>query len=727
MSPTRKPGLIPAKRTGPQPVPMSVTVHGEPGGPMGVREYGPFVMAPYAKPAPARRAAPTFADYFGLIYRRRFTILALALVCTAGSYLVTKRIAPMYEAELTIGIDREPPPRIIGPDWIPGAPTDLDQFIATQIHLIQSDPVLRPVAAKFGLTEQPKAGKAGGPVSLRTLKVSRPASTYLIQVSYRDHDAERAAAIANAVGTSYIEQLDTTRLNSWRGISSFTRQRLEELKGNMERSAGAVLAMERSLGMVDPEDKNNVVTSKLQQLNMDMARAEADRASKEAAYQTVRSGSEEALPASPQAEALRRILERRNEGLQKFSDLKAVYGDGHPEYRRSAAQLKELEEQVTAARREVGQRVEAEYREAKQRESNMRKEFDQAKAESDRVMAGTVTYQLLKHKADADRTFYDEFVRKLGEAEINAGVQKSGVRIAEMARPPEAPVSPNVKVAVGGALVGSLLLGCGFVVLVEGMKPKLRRLDEVRSAAGNEILGALPGVSAWRSAALEQVVDTGQRRLLSNDRPTAVSMQAARFEEAVRMLRASAIARADEREVRTLMVASPRGGEGRSTVAAHLAVACAGLGLKTLLIDTDLRKPSLHRLFPLGQGAPAPAGLAEVLRGEARWQDVVIRHVSKPMLHLIPAGRLDLNGSELLHRGLRELLDDVERYCDLVILDSPPFLESAQAVEVARCVHSVLLVTRSGQSDVAGLESTVEYLNRLRVDVLGVAVNDLAG
>lgn len=701
--------------------PLALSPSGPPANPGGARMSGPFVLAPFrGQPAPATAPAPSFADYFSLIYRRRLSILAFVLFCVLAAYFLSRSLTPTYEAVLTIDVDRQPTQRLMGPDWNPGSPNDVDQFIATQVRLIQSDPVLRPVVRQFGLLgpEYVSRRAEAAPIELRDLKVSRPASTYLIQIAFRDHDPERAAQVANAVANSYVNTLDRTRANSWRNVSSFTSQRLAELKANMEQSGVALQTLERELGMVDPDDKSNIVALRLQQINLDYARAGADRATREAAYEAVRSGNADSLSASPQGEPLRKLMERHNEALQKFSEIKAVYGDGYPEYRRASAQLSEIDAELDAARRSVVQRVQAEWKEAQLREGKLGVEFANAKAESDKLMNGGLPYRMLKQKADADRALYDEFVRKLGEAEINVGVQKSGVRVAEMARAPLLPVSPNVPVNCAAAGIASLLFACIGVVFGDAARSRLRKVEEVKALSAAEVLGTLPMVRAWRKAPLASVVFS-QRRL-SSGRSSQDGLQAAFYEEAIRMFRGSLLTEADARGVRTLLIASPRGREGRSTTAAHLAMACADLGLKTVLVDGDLRKPALGALFP---GESHQRGLGEVLRGEARWQDVAVRHISKPLLHLIPAGRTASNVSELMSTVLPGILEEAARQCDLVILDSPPLLEHAQAVEMARAVDAVLLVVRANESDPASVQAALEYLRRLRSDVLGIVVN----
>jgi capsular exopolysaccharide synthesis family protein len=693
------------------------------------RTYGPFVIAPLRQGfTPGPRPAPSLGDYLMLIYRHRLPILAFVAVCVLGAYFYARSLPRIYEASLIMDAEHQNQSMSVGVDPNANTPFDADQFIGTQIHMLQSDPVLRPVALKYRLLDEENQLKGmspaeiarakAAPIELSRLRVARQPNTYLIQVAYRSSKPELAADVVNAIAASYADHLEQTKLNGWKNLGAYTTQRLAELKGNMESSAAELQTLERSLGMVDPEDKSNIVASRLQQLNQEYARALTDRANKEAAYEAIRSGHPDAAQASPQAETLKALIDRRNLALQRFSDIKAIYGDGHPEYQRAQAQLKEIEEELANSRGTVVRRVEAEAQEARLKEANLRKEYDRAKASADRLANGSLPYRMLKQKADSSRALYDEFVRKLGEAEINTGVRKTGARLSEPARVPLSPVSPNVPLTCLIALVASSLLAVVAVVAVDAASNRLRGVPDVRAAAGHDVIGTLPPVKHWRGRKELPSVSGTDRLLPSNERD---SLEASLYLEAVRMLRSSLMAQADRKGVQTILVTSPRSQEGRSTVASQLGAACSDLGLKTILIDGDLRRPSLQSLSlerrPL-------MGLSHVLKGEVRWQAAVTKLTGKPLLHVIPAGEPLPNGADLLSTGLPRLLEETGRQCDLVILDSAPLLESAQAIEMARAADAVLLVVRANRSDPASLRAAIAHLDRVEANVLGVVLND---
>ncbi len=207
---------------------------------------------------------------------------------------------------------------------------DADQFLATQIKLVESDSVLRPVDARFDLrlhehqaaTYQSGRGQEA-PVTLKRLKVIRPPNTYLIQIGYRSEDPQLAADAANAIAQSYLEHTYNIRIRSSASLSTFMERQLEELKAKMERSGQALAEFERDLNLINPdvinpEEKTNILASRLLQLNTDYTNAQGERLKKEAAYDSVRGGSLDAALAAPQGEPLRKLAEHVERSSRTF-------------------------------------------------------------------------------------------------------------------------------------------------------------------------------------------------------------------------------------------------------------------------------------------------------------------------------------------------------------------------------------------------------------------------
>ncbi len=216
------------------------------------------------------------SQYLWILKRYRFRIAGFVAASVAATWIISARLTPIFESIATVDIDRQTPPGVVGDEAARTALNDADQFLATQIKLVESDSVLRPVNDRFHLrrAEHQSAAYGAGrgleaPVTLKRLTVTRPPNTYLLQISYRSEDPQLAADAANAIAQSYLEHSYEIRLRSSASVSAFMERQLEELKAKMERSSQALAKFERDLSVINPEEKTNILATRLLQLNSD--------------------------------------------------------------------------------------------------------------------------------------------------------------------------------------------------------------------------------------------------------------------------------------------------------------------------------------------------------------------------------------------------------------------------------------------------------------------------
>lgn len=463
---------------------------------------------PPAEPE-AGEGAPPFAHHLWVLRRHRWKILAFITACELATLIVSSRVTPIYESTAVIDIDRQAPVGVVGEDATRSSGNDSDQLLATQIRLIQADAVLRPVAQKYRLLEReqqfrdlPQLSTAqveGAPILLRRLKVTRPPNTYLLLISYRSPDAHLAADVANAIANSYLQHAYNLRVRSSTNLASYMEKELEELKAKMEASTERLFQFERELNVINPEEKTNILSARLLQLNTEYTNAQADRVSKEAAFNSVRGGSFAAAQVSKQGDALKKLLERQNEMQEKFAEVQGHYGTNHPEYKKAAAQVAEIARQIEAARANIAQRVESEFEESASRERMLARTVAETKAQFDQLNARSFEYQALKREAEGDRKVYDELVRKIKEAGINASFQDSSIRIADAARPGMKPVFPRLGLNLLVALLLSTVIGAGAAIVSDSLDKTVRDPDLVPRLLNTEVIGSLPMVKNWRT------------------------------------------------------------------------------------------------------------------------------------------------------------------------------------------------------------------------------------
>ncbi len=696
----------------------------------------------YYLPAPGPSNEPEYGEqtvplshYLWILKRHLWTILTFVAVCVIATFVVSSRLVPIYESTAVVDVDRQAPSAIVGQDSnrTPGA-NDSDQFLATQVKLIQSDAVLRPVAQKYDLLkrerrsddESPEAARRAfnAPVLLKRLKVARPPNTYLLLISYRSPDPQLAADVANGIAQSYLGHSYTIRIRSSASLATFMEQQLDELKAKMESSGSALARFERELNVINPEEKTNILSARLLQLNTEYTNGQSERVRKEAAWNSMKSGSLEAAQVSGQGEALIQLTQKLNDARQRMAELKITFGPNHPELRKAASQLNEIQQQFEAARGNIAGRIETDYRQSLNREQMLKRAVAETKSEFDKINSRSFEYQQLKREAEADKKLYEELVRKIKEAGINAGFQNNNIRIADLARPASKAVFPNLTLNLVLALLFSSMLAIGGAVLVDAIDTTVRDPEQTSRMLGTDVIGSLPAVKNIRTLNVLPVADSPDNSLVKANggpkhHPGYRTMSS--YEEAIRTLRNTILLGDFDARLRSILMTSAGPSEGKSTTAVHLAIAHAEQGKKTLLVDADLRRPSVHRKLRLTM----EWGLSNVLMGEMPWRNAVIPTEQSPNLHVILSGPPSHRAADLIGPLLGDMLDEFGKEYDLIIIDAPPLLGFAEPLQMATIADGVLIVSRAGETKRKAVSSLLSALHRLRANVIGVVLNQV--
>jgi polysaccharide biosynthesis transport protein len=678
----------------------------------------------------ARETTIPLTHYVWVLRRHKWKILGFVLACCIATLLVSKRLTPIYAATATVDVDRQMPTALLGQDSGRVSVNDADEYLATQINLIKADSVVRPVVQKLRLRdvdgkdlidvpgEVHSAAVEDAPVHLKRLEVIRPPNTYLLQITYESANPRLAAEVANAVANSYLQHSFEIRFKSSESVSKFMTAELEELKAKMERSSDALAKFQRDLSVVNPEEKTSILSARLQQLNTEYTNAQADRVRKEAGFNAMQSGQMEAALISSQGQSLKKLTDAYDEAQSRLADVKLHYGANHPEFKKAQGQVAELERQLQAAKASITEQVAIEYRTAAQREFMLKQELGRTKAESDALNAKSYGYEELKREAEADNKLYNELIRKIKEASINANFQTSNVRIADYARPPLRPVFPRTRLNVLIAFFFSTILAIGAAVMSDVLDNTLKDPEQIARTLHTQVIGTLPAMKSWR-ARLNPINKSDKAELVPlgelGDR------YASGYDEAVRTLRNSILLTDFDRRLRSVLLTSASPSEGKSTVAAHLAVAHAEQKHRTLLIDGDLRRPSLHKFFEI----PVNAGLSSVVLSNANWREVVIPIESVAGLDILPAGAPSRRAADMVGNRLPQIIEEAGLEYDLIVLDAPPLLGFPEPLQMAVNVDGVIVVSVAGQTSRKAVASVLSTLRRLRANVVGLVLNEV--
>ena len=668
--------------------------------------------------------------FYAEIVRRHWEMIVVLSVALTALVALGCALAPAINmGSALIAVDRQAVPETVGSDHL--MTTGDDQFMATQLSLLQADNILRPVAERYNLLErehqllhywfwrysrEKEAAIRNAPIVLKHLKVERNPNTYLLTITYRDTNPQVAANVANAIADSYLREIFETRTKEAGRLTSSMERQLIDLKQKMESTHNALMVYQRDLGTADPEQKTSVLVAKLQALNTENSVAQADRITKEAVYREAKDGSLPEVEVSAQSSDLSKDVEKLQIAKANLALVAATYGDQHTEYRKAAAEVEEASAALDESRRNVATRIGVDYRQTLVRERMLSAAVAETKQQVDDLTSKSFDYLQLKHEADAAERVYEDLFAKIKQSGINSELQNNIIRLADSARPAAKPVFPNWPLIVACCMAFFSLACAAYFVSAELTDVTAKEIEPIEEALGISVVCALPQVMDMH---LRLAIDSEGVRFAGN---RWRSIQGGFFDEGVRHLRGYLMLSTQAHVPKSVLVTSACPGEGKSTLALSLAMANAEQGKRTLLIDGDLRQPAIERMVRLDPDT----GLASVLAQTIPWRKATRAVSARPNLFVLGSGLPLPAALALIGPQMRGILAQTTKEFDLVVLDSPPLLGCAETLELAAATDVTVLAVRSGHTPMKAVGAAVETLRRVNVPIAGIVLNESA-
>ena len=689
---------------------------------------------------------PHLLDYLMILQKHQWLILFFLLTVVTIVTIASFRMQPIYEATARVEIDREhtnilPFQGLDSYDMY----MDLENYIETQAKILQSETLALQTIKSVGLagaaelSGQPgksdRAATAPGSVAdrerpaalgvfLGSLGVRRVPNSRLLDVKFESTDPRLAARVVNSHLENFIEQNFRSRYEATTQASNWLAGQLNELKIKVEKAEDARITYERQNQIWTIDEKQNITTQKLADLNKELTGAQADRMHKEAIYQLAQSGSVDASPAVLDSEVVRDVLKRQAELSAQYADALNQYGPNYPKVLRLQAQMKEIDQLVAREKTNIVNRIEAEYRAARQRELLLSQALDRQKSEVNAMAERLVQYNILKREAEANKQLYEGLLQKLKEAGISAGLRSSNIRVVDPAMIPSGPSRPQKTRNIILAFLVGLVGGVGLALLREYLDNTVKTPDDVESLAHLPSLAVVPAFATRNGRGripklLKRSTGDGAEtrvELVSHTLPQS------QISEAFRALRTSLLLSQAEYPPQVILVTSALPREGKTTAAVNLAVTLAQLGDRTLLIDADLRKPGIGRALSLADGKYA--GLSSYLAGVSSLDLVTVPHPVITNLAAITTGPIPPNPADLLSsRRLADALAALRRDYKFIVIDSPPIMAATDAVILSVLADGVLLVVRSGDTPKHAFTRSRDLLVGVNCRLLGVVLN----
>jgi succinoglycan biosynthesis transport protein ExoP len=701
------------------------------------------IPAPSVLPWDQVPREPHLLDYLIILRKHQWLIITFLLTVVTVVTIASFKMKPVYEAAARVEVDKESQNMVPFPDSNSyGEYEDSENYIETQTKILQSETLALMTIKSMDLARYPEFGgnSAAGVVHegaiprrpailgafLGRLGVKRVPNSRLIQVQFEAEDPQLAAAVVNAHLQNFVEQNFRSKFDATTQATTWLSSELEELRIKVEKSEDARIAYERENQIWQIDEKQDITTQKLADLSKAVTDAQTDVAQKEALYRMALSGNVDALPAARNNEVISALVKRKSDLDESYAEALDQYGPNFPKVLRIAAQQKEVDDNLASARKTMVESVGVEFDTAKTHVELLQEALDKQKAEANDLAEKLVQYHILQHDAESNKQLYDGLLQKLKEAGITTGLRSTNIRVVDPALAPASPSRPqkarNIFLAVLVGLVG----GIGLALFREYLDNTVKSPDDIEALTGLPSLAvvpSLPGLPSTqgrlsrlaREAAPQSA--TGPRvELLSYIQPKS------QISEAFRALRTSLLLSQADHPPQVILVTSALPREGKTTAAVNLAVTLAQLGDRTLLMDSDLRKPGIRRALNLTGGKEV--GLSSYLAGVSTLDEVLMPHPTINNLVALTTGPVPPSPADLLssHR-MREAITDLRHRFKFVVIDSPPVMAATDAVILSALTDGVLLVVRSGETPKEAFTRTRDLLAAVKCRLLGVVLN----
>jgi polysaccharide biosynthesis transport protein len=694
---------------------------------------------------------PDLRDYLRVILERRWVVLSSILIVFSTIAVGTLKQKPLYEATVLIEISPEQPNVLNFKDVLQIGTTDVDSYRETQYEVLRSRTLAERVVdglqlyrypefyrdrMLFGLMEKdpaqiPSTLDAGPPDPasgaytnsvkhfLASMDVSPVRRSNLVRVSFFSPDRQRAARVANQLASDYIDQNLKVKWDEAVKASEWLSGQLVGLKAKLEKSEDALQAYAQRNSILFVEEKKNLANARLEQLQLEYTKAQAERFQKEALHNLVQAGKVQDLPGFLSNRLIQDLAVRLVELERDYSQLTATV---KPDFPRAVALKKQIDTLQTSLDRQkkaLSQNIVEEYQSAASNEKYLAGALERQKKEVNNIAEKSIQYNILKREVDTNKQLYEGLLQRLKEAQVSAGLKASNIRIVDAAEVPEHPVKPRVVLNLLLGLILGAGLGVGLALFQDYLDNTLKTPDEVESLLRMPSLGVLPSFSLNGAGREENRLVSVTSVPSSRGVPSIQKDPAA--VEAFRSLRTSILLSANPLP-RVILITSALPTEGKTTCTVNLGATLASLGNKVLVVDCDMRRPSCHR----STGVENRPGIVSCLTGQAELAGAILPVPAVPNLSVIPCGPVPPNPAEILSsRFTAEILQELCQEFEFVLLDSPPLLSVSDGRILATVSDGVVLVVRAYSTPYEAVRRARGLLYGAGARILGVALNDV--
>jgi len=695
-------------------------------------------------------------DYVDIILRRKWILVLTILFCVITITISTFLQKPLYKATATIEISPISPKLTSFQKETEGEYNiwNTEELYETHYKLLKSKSFAQHVVDKMGLLpdsiedenteeaksfysflkgsvleiigkdklvekndntfdpyEESKKRKSRETKSLKSfiggLSITPDKKSRLTYLNYISDDPSYSSKAVNTIADEYIRWTVKRKHGATKIAREFLEVQLDESKANLENSEEELAKFAKSVNVVSLDKDLNLIYKQLAELNESYAEAETEMLAKKAIYNEIEKGNYDFLPEVVKDESMQELLVLSTELNSEYLKKSTTYGPNYPEMKQLKAQLQAVNSAIEKKKGDIAESLKKEYRASVNKEAMLKKRAVEQNQRAAVLNEQSIQYKILEREVNTNKSIYDQLLQRLKETEITSAINTTNINVVDYASIPNFPFEPNLKQNLIKALLVGLFLGLLIIFTLEHFDNTIKDEKEVITKFPLPFLGSVPLLDKRNSDYdLERIVQHNPRSIVS---------------EAFRVIRTSILYSNPDSPPRTLLVTSSQPLEGKTTSASNLAIALSQTGKSVVLVDADLRKPRIHKLFI--NGRTNGYGLTNYLVGEVSI-DEIIHNFDYTDIKVVYSGSIPPNPGELLGSNkMNDLVSVLTEKYDYVILDGAPVMGFADSRLLSRYVDGVILVTSIGVTNKHILRNIIDEIYKVGGNVLGTVVN----
>ncbi len=654
---------------------------------------------------PSDRREINLLDYWRVIWGGKWTIAAIFVVVVSLVAVATFVQTPVYRAVARVEVSPRSKSIAPGSDFAQiGAGWGWlaeERYQNTQLEILQSRDIAHRVVRDLGLEQDGSLGP--DPVEgLRSrLDVEAIPETNIIEISMEGTDPAEVQRLVNGVARAYVERNVEIAVESTSATLDELLRQVQPIREKIRANEQQLLGLAREKGLYIPESQTSTLGERISQLQKELTDVQIQRGKMEAIFNEVsraeaRGGDYQTIPQVAGDSEIQELYRQANTLEKDLERLSVTYLDKHPKVVETRSQLEEVRRKIAAETDKIISKIKTEYSIALQNERSLEERLTRAKEDTLDLNVASTDYKILRSEIEEDRRIYDLILARIKEIDLNQETLSNNLRILDEAVLPPAPVRPKKAInLMAGCLLG-LLLGTGTVVFMDYLDNTVKTAEDIEHFLGLHILSVVP-----------------RQRKDSH----------ASVKEAYQTLRTSVLFSSKARSLNTLLVTSAGPGEGKTSTAVQLARHLAAAGDRVILLDADLRRPTVHAKLGIERAGGLTNYLLSTDGGQA-WLRYLKEVPDAPNLKVITCGPIPPNPPELFStEKFIDLVTQLKKNFDWVIIDSPPLASLSDSLVLGSLTDMVALVIKHNENDRDLIKRSVASLRKVNANIVGAVLN----